>query len=226
MKRLFMWGLIVAGMACLGLDAQGADSAKVKLELTLPKPMFPGTPVPVDGLPNLEPPRAAGKRPDLMVPAGLTNVARGRTVAASDSAPIIGELDFLTDGDKEGADGSYVEFGPGTQWVQIDLGSTQEIFAIVVWHYHSQARVYHDVIVQMSDDASFISGVKTLYNNDHDNSSGQGIGKNLAYVETNEGRLIDAHGAKARYVRLYSRGNTSNDLNHYVEVEVYGRPAK
>jgi hypothetical protein len=27
-------------------------------------------------------------------------------------------------------------------------------------------------------------------------------------------------------VRLYSSGNTSNDLNHYVEVEVYGTPAK
>jgi hypothetical protein len=31
---------------------------------------------------------------------------------------------------------------------------------------------------------------------------------------------------KGRYVRLYSNGNTSNDLNHYVEVEVYGTPVK
>ena len=31
---------------------------------------------------------------------------------------------------------------------------------------------------------------------------------------------------KARYVRLYSKGNTSNDMNHYVEVEVLGLPAK
>jgi len=31
---------------------------------------------------------------------------------------------------------------------------------------------------------------------------------------------------KARYVRLYSNGNTSNDLNHYTEVEIKGRPAK
>ena len=28
---------------------------------------------------------------------------------------------------------------------------------------------------------------------------------------------------KGRYVRLYSNGNTSNDTNHYIEVEVYGR---
>jgi hypothetical protein len=27
-------------------------------------------------------------------------------------------------------------------------------------------------------------------------------------------------------VRLYSRGNSANQLNHYVEAEVFGRPAK
>ena len=37
-----------------------------------------------------------------------------------------------------------------------------------------------------------------------------------------EGKLFDPKGAKGRYVRLYSNGNTTNDLNHYVEVEVYG----
>ena len=36
--------------------------------------------------------------------------------------------------------------------------------------------------------------------------------------------LIDPKGIKGRYVRLYSNGNTANDLNHYVEVEVYGTP--
>jgi len=208
----------------LGLVAQGADIAKVKLDIRLPEAKFLGTPVPVN-VPNLETPRKGG-RPDFMVPAGLTNVAKGKAVTASDSVPIIGELELLTDGDKEATDGSYVEFGPGTQWAQIDLGSAQEIFAIVVWHYHAQARVYHDVIVQVSDDASFNSGATTVYNNDIDNSTGRGIGKDKSYVETNEGRLIDARGAKGRYVRLYSRGNTSNELNHYVEVELYGRPAK
>ena len=223
MKRILLLGLVAVGVACLSLAARAADADKVKLEIKLPKPMFVGTPVPVS-LPNLDPHK--GKRADFMVPAGVTNVALGKAVTASDSAPIIGELELLTDGDKEGSDGSYVEFGPGTQWAQIDLGSAQEIFAIVIWHYHAQARVYHDVIVQVSDDPSFVTGVTTLYNNDSDNSSGRGIGKDYAYVETNEGRLIDARGAKARYVRMYSRGNTSNDLNHYVEVEVYGRSAK
>jgi len=33
-------------------------------------------------------------------------------------------------------------------------------------------------------------------------------------------------GTKGRYVRLHSQGNTSNDQNHYIEVEVYGIPIK
>jgi hypothetical protein len=37
---------------------------------------------------------------------------------------------------------------------------------------------------------------------------------------------VDAKGNKARYVRLSSNGNNANELNHYVEVEVFGRPAK
>jgi hypothetical protein len=84
--------------------------------------------------------------------------------------------------------------------------------------------VYHDVVVQVSNDRSFIKGVKTLFNNDYDNSSGLGVGKDLEYVEDYRGRLIDVHGVMARYVRLWNSGNLDSDLNHYVEVEVHGRP--
>ena len=97
---------------------------------------------------------------------------------------------------------------------------------MVVWHYHGSARVYHDVIVQVSDDKDFIAGVTTLYNNDHDNSSGLGLGKDKEYWDTYEGRLIDAKGVVGRYVRLYSNGSTSDDQNHYTEVEVFGLPVK
>ena len=38
-------------------------------------------------------------------------------------------------------------------------------------------------------------------------------------------KLIDAKGFQGRYVRCYSKGNTNNDLNHYIEVEVYGKPS-
>jgi hypothetical protein len=68
--------------------------------------------------------------------------------------------------------------------------------------------------------------VTTVFNNDHDNTSGLGAGRDKEYIETFDGKLFDGKGVKARYVRLYSGGNTSNDMNHYVEVEVYGLPAK
>jgi hypothetical protein len=48
----------------------------------------------------------------------------------------------------------------------------------------------------------------------------------MNYVETSEGRLIDAKGAIARYVRLYSNGNNADEMNHLIEVEVFGRPVK
>ena len=193
----------------------------VKLKLELPHPMFNGTPKNINSL-NLE--KAGTKRDPIMVPADVTNVALNKPVTSSDKAPIIGELEQVTDGDKEGADGSFVELGPDPQWVQIDLGAEHEIFAIAMWHYHSQARVYHDVVVQTADDADFIDNVQTVFNNDHDNTSGLGVGKDKEYIETNEGRPMDAKGVKGRYVRLYSKGSTSNDMNHYIEVEVYGRP--
>ena len=129
----------------------------------------------------------------------------------------------MTDGDKAGDEGCWVELGPGKQWVQIDLGKASDLFAIVLWHFHAQARVYHGVVVQVSDDPQFATGVTTLFNNDIDNRCGLGAGKDMAYIETCEGNLIDAKGVKGRYVRLYSNGNTTNKLNHYTEVEIYGK---
>ena len=44
------------------------------------------------------------------------------------------------------------------------------------------------------------------------------------YLDDYTGKLIDANGVKGRYVRLYSNGNNENKFNHYVEVEVFGKP--
>jgi hypothetical protein len=196
----------------------------VPIDIKLPKPMFVGTPQDTR-VENLEKP--LGKpRPDFYAPAGTKNVALGKAVSSSDEEPIIGDIEMITDGDKEAADGSYVELGPFQQHVTIDLEAVHEIYAIVSWHYHKQARVYFDVVVQVADDPDFIDNVRTLFNNDIDNSAGFGVGKDKHYTETNEGKLLDAKGIKARYVRLYSKGNTSNDLNHYIEVEVYGKPVE
>lgn len=200
-----------------------AEVKLVELDLKLPKPMFIGTPQNIQ-VAKLEKP--LGKpRPPFLAPEGTKNVALGRPVKSSDEAPVIGDLKMITDDDKEAGDGSYVELGPFLQHVTIDLGKKHNIYAIVAWHFHKQPRVYYDVIVQVADDANFTQNVATLYNNDLDNSAKMGTGTDNHYVETSEGRLIDAKGVQGRYVRLYSNGNSNDDLNHYIEVAVYGKPA-
>ena len=113
----------------------------------------------------------------------------------------------------------------GLQWVQFDLGSPQEIFAIVFWHAHDIAKVYRSIIVQVADDADFTTNVRTLFNNDRDNSAGLGAGTDRQYFETYMGKIVNAKGARARYVRLFSHGSTDSALNEYTEVEIYARPA-
>jgi hypothetical protein len=215
--------LILIGLGTAALS-QPQDQGKEELKLQLPKPMFIGTPRNIKTA-NLEVITGKSRGP-FFVPKGTALVSLKKAVTSSDMQPVIGELSFVTDAEKSGEDGYFVELGPGKQWVQIDLKGEFNLNAILIWHYHSQARVYRDVVVQVSDDKDFIKGVTTVFNNDHDNTSGLGIGKDKEYIETNEGRLIDPKGVKARYVRLYSSGSTSNDMNHYVEVEVYGTPAK
>ncbi len=200
------------------------DRGKEELKLQLPKPMFIGTPRNIQSA-NLE--RITGKpRGPFFVPAGTKLLSLNRPVSSSDRQPVIGDLSYVTDGEKSGEDGYFVELGPGKQFVQIDLKDSCLLHAILIWHYHSQARVYHDVIVLVSDDKDFISGVVTVFNNDHDNSSGLSVGRDKEYIETYEGKLVDPKGIKGRYIRLWSNGNTANDMNHYVEVEIYGAPSK
>ncbi len=225
-KKTILILLAAASLAAIAATALATqqDPNKEELKLSLPKPMFVGTPRNIK-TPNLE--IVTGKpRGPFFVAKGTKLLSLKKPVTSSDMQPVIGETSFVADGEKSGEDGYFVELGPGKQWVQIDLGASNAVGAILVWHYHSQARVYRDVVIQISDDKDFLKGVATIYNNDHDNTAGLGIGRDKEYIETNEGRLIDAKGAKGRYVRLYSDGNTSNDMNHYVEVEVYGLPAK
>lgn len=211
----------VVAVVLLSAVAAVQAQEKVPLQTEYPKPMFVGTPVPLN-VPNLEPPRTNGP-PTLLVPAGTVNLAKGKPVTGSDNDPLLGDMTLLTDGDKSAEEGSYTEFGSGKQWVQIDLEKSATIHAVYLWHFHLSPRVYHDVVVQVSDDPDFITGVTTVFNNDHDNTSGFGIGTNLAYVETNHGKLIEVNAVKGRYVRLYSKGSTANGLNHYIEVEVFGQ---
>jgi hypothetical protein len=218
MKLLSML-LIIAGTT-LTSDAQPGQLHP--LPIVLPKPLFEGTPAPPN-VPNLEKP--SGKpRPAFLAPAGTTNLALHKPVSGSDSDPVIGSLELITDGNKAGTDGTFVELKPGVQNILIDLETKSTIFAILIWHYHKEARAYAGVVVQVADDPDFISNVRTLFNNDSGNETGNGIGKDRRYMETSEGKLIDAKGAEARYIRLISNGSDKTPANHYIEVEVFGKP--
>lgn len=219
--------LAAALTAVLMTGAQSQGDDKIPLPIKLPKPVFAGTAA------NLPPEVAAriekptGKpRPIPLVPKGTLNLALHKKVTSS-VPPLNGTLDQITDGNKEANGDTVVELKPRVQWVQIDLGASSPLFYIAVWHYHSEPVVFHSVIVEVSNDPQFIDGVTILFNNDQDNADGLGIGKDREYIETSEGKLINAKGIKARYIRLYSKGSTYRDpLNRYTEVEAYGLPAK
>ena len=174
---------------------------------------------------NLEP-EDFRDRPPFFAPKGTTVVSIGKSVSASVKTPIRGELKMLVDGDKSYNESSMIELPEGIQWVQIDLGAKHEVYAVLLWHYWHRKSVYFDVIVQVSNDPEFKTGVTTFYNNDMDNKCGFGAGKEKQYLENFKGRLVDAKGVTARYVRCYSNGNSTDKKNHYVEIEVFGRPVK
>jgi hypothetical protein len=204
-------------------DPKKSDTVELKLDL--PKPLFAGTPKNLPPGTTVEKP--TGKpRPPLMVPKGVELLSLKKPVKLSDDNPVAGRAEMVTDGNKEGGDGNWLEMGAGLQWAQIDLEKSAEIYAIVIWHYHAEPRVYRDVVVQLADDPDFIDNVRTVFNNDQDNSAGLGLGKDNEYFELAEGKLIPVKGLKARYIRCYSKGSTADEQNHYIEIEVHGKPAK
>jgi hypothetical protein len=224
-QKLVMIG-VVGFLLCLGgfSLAEDATGEKEPIKIELPEPFFGGTPL--EGcFPNLEE-WPVGPRPPFLAPKGTSLISRNKPVTSSVKAPISGELKMLVDGDKSFDPKSMIELDAGLQWVQIDLEAEYEIYAIVLWHFRRGKNFFFDVIVQVSNNPEFKAGLTTLYNADYDNSAGFGVGKTLDYVENHEGRLIDAKGAKARYVRCYSNGSGWDEKNTYVEVEVFGKPVK
>ena len=201
------------------------SSAMVPLDLKLPPPAFKGTPKDIT-LSSYVEPLSDKPRPAMMVPSGLKNLAKGAKLTCSDTNATDEVLAKVIDGDKESGDQSIIFLRKGTQYIQMDLGHTSEIFAVAIWHAHNTAKVYRDVIVQASNDPEFKDKAETLFNNDQDNSSKLGAGTDREYFETNEGKLVNAKGQKARYLRFYSKGSTESALNEYTEIEVYGRPAE
>lgn len=197
---------------------------KQALQLALPAPTLKGTPEELPVGPNIE--AYSDKAPAaFMVPKGVVNVALNKPVTSSVN-PFTGTKDQVTDGKKEAFDYDTIEIKKGVQWVQVDLGQSFEIQAIAMWHDHRYIQVMRDVIVQVSDDPEFKTGVTTLFNNDTDNTAALGVGTDREYFESKFGRVVDGKGTKARYVRGYTRGSSSSALNGWQELEVYALPAK
>jgi len=164
-----------------------------------------------------------------MTPCEVTNLALNKPVTSSmEEEPIIGELAQITDDIKKSGEFDFVELDPGPQWVQIDLGQMHTVFAVCLWHYYKNPVIYNDVIVQVSDNSDFTGNVKTLFNNDYDNSTGQGIGEDTSYTSRWWGEIVDTRGPdntgmEMRYVRVYTNGGAADEETRFVEICVYGK---
>src|SRR5258706_132691 len=145
--------------------------------------------------------------------AQTTNLAAGKTPTGSISIQNVG---YITDGNKAYA--NYAGQDVGVQWIRIDLGQAYNLNQVNVWHYFGDTRSYHDVIVQVSADASSWT---TVFNNDGNNSVGQGTGSDAEYAESSAGKTITFAAVNARYELLWINGSSANGYNHYLEVEVY-----
>jgi len=218
---------ILAAFLAAAFQSVVADDL-TPIPLVLPPPAMKGTP---QALPTNTTalPLTSDARPSFLAPKGVVNVALGKPVSASDTNLISGELKQITDGKKESFEENVVTLRRGLRWVQIDLQGEYKLYAVVIWHEFDKPIVYRDVIVQLSDDPEFKTGVQTIFNNDQMNAAGFGVGTDREYFEnslTAAGKLIDAKGIQARYIRCYSKGSTESALNGYIEVEAFGLPAK
>ena len=110
MTRRILTASLLTLFALAPLSAQ-PDPTKEELKLKLPKPMFIGTPTNLKSA-NLE--TVTGKpRAPFYVPKGTVLLSLKKPVTSSDMQPVIGELDMVTDGEKSGGDGYFIELGPG-----------------------------------------------------------------------------------------------------------------
>lgn len=140
----------------------------------------------------------------------------------------VGNVNRITDGDKSGpfANQDGPNGGPASpQWIQLDLGQKYRLDQVKVWHFIPFDRTYYDVIIQLSNDPTFpASATTTVFNNDADNTAGQGAGTDALYPDNANGKTVNFPLTTARYVRLWANGNENNPSQHYAEVEVYGSP--
>ena len=103
----------------------------------------------------------------------------------------------------------------------LDLGGQYYINGLAVWHAFGDTRTYTDVVFEVADNDQFINST-IVFNNDADDSLGQGAGTDATYAESSAGKPVQFAPVAGRYVRLWSNGNSVDTANHLTEVEVYG----
>jgi len=138
-----------------------------------------------------------------------------------------GSMSNITDGNK--GSGAFGVFGADhntkSSYMQVDLGAVREVSSVGLWRYFQDGRTYRDTVVVLSEDETFTSEDTILYNSDKDNVHKLGAGQDEPYAETKDGKTFPVPaGTKARYARVYMRGQTDDKTtNHVVEFEVIGR---
>ncbi len=166
----------------------------------------------------------------------IVNVARNKAVTTNAPTTSNQPLSALTDGVT--ARDKYVLYSvsTGPKWAQVDLGRAYEITRLNVRSdWGSSAGVYRtarDVVVQLSNDPDFATGVTTVFNNDADNSAGLGAGTDEEYLEPGDGSgkdIVLAAPVNARYVRFWANGHIRvngqlNLVNTPIEIEAYADP--
>jgi hypothetical protein len=134
------------------------------------------------------------------------NVSLGKAVTASTSI-VRGSAGMLVDGNID----NYIELSTGILcYMQIDLGEgTFIINKIIVWHYYSDSRTYHETKTEVSEDGE---NWYTIFD-----SSVEG-----EYVESSSGKEHIFEPRKVRYIRDWLHGSDANAGNHWIEISVFG----
>jgi mono/diheme cytochrome c family protein len=151
---------------------------------------------------------------------------------AEKAGPRLAEIDQeikkvpeLKDGnptDRFGYHSAISSTADAVKWLQLDFGRETDLAEIAIHPCHDDFNKIGAGFgfpvryrVEVANDPAFTAGVTVIADHSSADVANPGI----------EPQVIAA-AAKGRYVRLYSHGNTANSLNHYIEVEVWGTPAK
>lgn len=172
-----------------------------------------------------------------LIPELKPNIALGKNVTAywldgtsSDITNTGSPLSKATDGNKDNVN-NYAIFGNNSIdqpcYIQVDLGYSYPIKQVNLFRYWNDGRTYNDTALVISDDENFNSYQVLYYSASDKDTNIFNLNINPTndlYVETSSGYQIfsaNENAPKARYIRLYGSGSTSNKENHVVELEVY-----